>query len=1145
MQKTQQNYDNYPQHPGAICYWENLYGGAIFYHLSQYLRQTKTFHLIVAPDNHFAQEASLALQYYCPEKRVAYLPDWETLPYDLFSPHQDLISERIHIFSDLLFGKIDSLILSVQTLMLPTPSLKHIQDNCFSIHKGETLHIENFSHKLEKQAYLRVSQVMQHGEYAIRGGIIDIFPSGLEMPLRLELFDNTIESIRYFDPENQRSTESVERITILAAKEFSLQEKSIQLFRENWRLLFSGNPLDSTIYRAVSEGKAPQGIEYYLPLFTEKNNNLFNFIDQKTIICRLNDTQSAAENFWETIEARYQTDAFDNSRPRLPSERLFLKPHQVFTYLKQYPQIALLQNQRHANETLSDWPYKAAANVAINHRLQNPLDNLVHLKNKTKKPIIAITESIGRQYHFADLCQKHSCTYEIISQLDPEKIKVPGLYLLTAPLFQGFETAKFLLITETELFGKIVYGHKRKKTKIIDPQQAIYNLAELHEGAAVVHQSHGVGRYIGLETMTAVDIQQEYIVLAFADNAKLYVPVTQLNQISRYSGMDPALAPLHKLGTQRWNKEKQKTMEKMHDVAADLLQLQAKRDTGTAHAFPAPDLDYARFVSAFPFEVTADQDKAINDVLQDLQAAKPMDRLVCGDVGFGKTEVAMRAAFIVAQANKQSIVLVPTTLLAEQHFQTFQERFADFAVNIACLSRFKTQKEQKNIIANIQEGKIDIIIGTHKLLNKSLQFPKLGLIILDEEHRFGVDQKEQLKKYKHTVDMLTLTATPIPRTLNLALSGMRDLSLIATPPAKRLSVKTFCYPYSKTVIREAVLREILRGGQLFYLLNDVSKMPERLADLKKIVPEAQIDIAHGQMSERTLEAIMGNFYHNRFNVLICSTIIETGIDIPNANTIIIEKADRFGLAQLHQLRGRVGRAHHQAYAYLLTEPEKKLSKDAEKRLMAITQHDDLGVGFILASQDLEIRGAGELLGDSQSGHIQEIGFSLYMDLLTRTIESLKAGKVFDLNDLDKKNVDINLQISAIIPEDYLNDPHQRLLLYKRLADATTEKILSALTIEMIDRFGPPPTALKNLFAIHQLRLRATQLGIQKIEANQQGGKIIFSSKTTVSTEKIIQLLQNKANACKFELGNTLRYTFSTQLANDRIAQVERLLDKLQ
>ncbi len=956
-----------------------------------------------------------------------------------------------------------------------------------------------------KRAIDAVNQVFEHGEFAIRGAILDIFPMGSPFPYRIELFDEKIETIRRFDPETQSSVEKITQIRLFPAREYPLTEDGINQFRQTWRAQFTGNPKESPIYEQISEGMPATGAEYYLPLFFPKLETFFDFLPTHCQIVCTDFLPKVADKFWQEVDVRYEQLRHDIHRPLCPPETVFLAPHEIFAAMKNFPQIQchtelLAEKAGHYNFATSVPP-----SLNVDHKAKNPLNKLQNFLQQNSERILFCAETTGRREILLELLTEIDLHPEIFASWQAF-LNSKSIYgICVAPLDFGLwlQEPALALICESQLFGEQVQQRRLRKQTQQDPATMIRNLTELQIGAPVVHIEHGVGRYLGLEQMSAGGQQGEYLKLEYAGGDKIYVPVTSLHQISRYTGADADHAPLQRLGTKQWQTIKRKTAEQVRDVAAELLDIYSRRQASPGHTFKSPDHNFLQFRRAFAFEETPDQTRAINEVINDMTAPRSMDRLICGDVGFGKTEVAMQAAFLAVQDGKQVAVLVPTTLLAEQHLHSFRDRFADWPIQIAAFSRMQSAKDQKAAVARLAEGKIDIAIGTHKLLAENIRFKDLGLLIIDEEHRFGVRQKERVKALRAHVDILTLTATPIPRTLNMALAGTRDLSIIATPPARRLSIKTFIYEYEPSIIREAVLREAMRGGQLYFLHNEVDTIVAMAEKLQNIVPEARIGIAHGQMPERQLEKVMTDFYHQRFNVLVCTTIIESGIDIPTANTILINRADRFGLAQLHQLRGRVGRSHHQAYAYLLVPAGQKLNADAEKRLTAISQLEDLGAGFQLATHDLEIRGAGEFLGEEQSGHIHAVGFSLYMELLEAAVKALKSGQEPTLELSESQGPEINLHLSAFVPENYLPDVSVRLTLYKRLANCETEQEMNELKIEMIDRFGLLPEVTQQLFNITRLKLLVAPLGITKVEVTDEYGYLHFDEKPKINLQKLV------------------------------------------
>jgi len=1101
---------------------------------------------------------------------ICLFPDWETLPYDTFSPHQDIISQRLATLYQLSRMEKGVVIVPVCTLLQRIAPKKYLDLNSLLIKKGDKKDLHQLRQELEASGYRAVDQVMEHGEFCARGAIIDLFPMGSKSPFRLDFFDDEIDEIRLFDPESQRSSDKVEGIDLLPAHEFPTDKAGTNLFRSQYREIFSGNIPKESVYHQVSNGILPAGIEYYLPLFFDETNTLCDYLSENTLVIISGDIDKAQTQFWSDAQFRYEDRKYDTSRPLLAPEKLFLNSEELYSALKPYDRITLKAQEQATNnesDTVNEGnntPTKSGTvhfdvntlpDLTVDHKLKQPFELLTQFieSKETPNKILFIAESQGRRESVLDLLQRDNIKPQVFPTIDDfiesdETIGITVNALTHGFIFQSKGTARknaIALITESELLGdRVQQTRRRNKQKDVQADALFKNLAELSIGQPVVHIDHGIGRYSGLETLETGGITTEFLMLTYANESKLYVPVGSLHLISRYSGTDAEHAPLHKLGTDSWSKAKKKAAEKVKDVAAELLDIYAKRANNHGHTFKRDKNDYRAFADSFGFEETLDQEQAINAVVSDMLSPKTMDRLVCGDVGFGKTEVAMRAAFIAVNDSKQTAILVPTTLLAQQHYENFRDRFANWPVSIEVLSRFKTAKEQNAVIAKVESGEIDILIGTHKLLQNSIKYKDLGLLIVDEEHRFGVKQKEKIKQLRSNVDILTLTATPIPRTLNMAMGGMRDLSIIATPPAKRLAVKTFVRQREDALIRESILREILRGGQVYFLHNNVDTIDKTAADIQTLVPEARIIVAHGQMRERELERIMSDFYHQRYNVLVCTTIIETGIDVPSANTIMMDRADHLGLAQLHQLRGRVGRSHHQAYAYLLTPHEKRMTKDAKKRLDAIASLEDLGAGFTLATHDLEIRGAGELLGEDQSGSMSQIGFSLYMEMLDEAVSSLKDGKTLSLDQVMRNQTEIELRVPALLPDDYIFDISLRLSIYKRIASCKSKQELDDIQVELIDRFGLLPQATKNLVHIAKLRLKAQTIGISRIEANESGGSIEFSDNTKVDPMLIIKLIQQKQSIYKMEGANKLKFIRTTADSKSRFVLVTTILNEL-
>jgi transcription-repair coupling factor (superfamily II helicase) len=1135
---------------GQTMRWGRLYGSSYGLVISQAARQADRLVVVITPDTPSANQLEYDIRFYgggSDELPVLHFPDWETLPYDAFSPHQDIISDRLATLYQLSKLKKGILVVPAATLMYRLAPREFLDANVFLLDVGDRIDIDAMRERLTESGYRLVSQVMEHGEFAVRGSIIDLFPMGGTQPYRLELFDDELESIRTFDPESQRSIDKVDHIRMLPAREFPFNEQSISRFRQNYRAAIEGDPQVSSIYRDVSNNITPSGIEYYLTLFFDKTASLFDYLPNNSVVVKINDVDEAARRFGDEVNRRYEQGRYNVERPILEPQRVFLPHTEFFQQLKTLPQV-IVQNFKLEESKPGYFNFTTAKppQLTMDARAPRPTDKLLEFIKQFDGRILFAAESTGRRETLLEILKACDLIPAQVSDWQAFLESDATLAITVAPLQNGLflEDPAIAVIAETQLFGEQVLQQRRRRAKQRDPDLIIRNLVELEEGSPVVHEDHGVGRYLGLQSLNVGGIEQEFLTLEYAGGDKLYVPVASLHLISRYTGASPDIAPLHKLGSNQWEKAKRKAREQVRDVAAELLDIYARREARVGYQYKLETDQYHAFAAAFPFEETPDQEDAIHGVLTDMTSEKPMDRLVCGDVGFGKTEVAMRAAFIAVQDGKQVAMLVPTTLLAQQHFENFKDRFADWPVRIESLSRFRSKKEQDNVITGLQDGNIDIVIGTHKLIQKGIKFKRLGLVIIDEEHRFGVRQKERFKALRSEVDVLTLTATPIPRTLNMSLSGLRDLSIIATAPARRMAIKTFVNHWNDQLIQEACLREIRRGGQVFFLHNEVETIEKMAKQIEALIPEAKIAVAHGQMRERELERVMADFYHQRFNILVCTTIIETGIDVPNANTIIMNRADRFGLAQLYQLRGRVGRSHHQAYAYLVVPTRKAMTADALKRLEAIESIQDLGAGFTLATHDLEIRGAGELLGEEQSGQMQEIGFSMYMDLLERAVEALRSGKQPELDKPLEHGTEVDLGLSALIPDDYLPDVHTRLIMYKRIANAKSFDDLRELQVEMIDRFGLLPEQTKNLFRVTELKLKATPLGIKKIEFGSDSGRFIFNTQPNIDPMTVITLIQTKPNLYKMDGQDKLRIIRNMPDAKVRADVVEDCLNLL-
>ncbi|GAA5523491.1 transcription-repair-coupling factor [Microbulbifer aestuariivivens] len=1082
------------------------------------------------------------------ELEIIQFPDWEILPYDTFSPHQDIISDRLSTLYRLPRMRRGVVIAPVSTLMHRLAPRGYISGNALLLKEGQTFDMDAQRRALEQAGYHCVDTVYEHGEFAVRGALMDLFPMGSPLPYRIDLFDDEIESLRTFDPETQRTVERVDSVQLLPAREFPLHKAALSRFLANWHEAFNCDPANVPIYQDISAGIAPAGIEYYLPLFFGGDSaSLFDYLPEGSAALLQGDIQKPVESFWREVNNRYESRRGDLTRPILEPAKILLRQEEFNSALKGMPRAIFSDSTLEVAEGNYNFATLTPPNLPIDGKSEQPLATLETYLMEHSGRVLFCAESGGRREALLELLQGIRLAPTPCASwrefLDGDMTHG----IAVAPIDQGLrlESPDISVIAEPQLFGERVMQQRRRKKAKDDADNVVKNLAELHIGSPVVHIDHGVGRYRGLQSLDIDGQPAEFLTLEYADEAKLYVPVASLHLISRYSGADEALAPLHKMGSEQWQKAKRKAAEKVRDAAAELLDIYARREARVGHAFDNPGLAYREFATGFPFEETPDQQQAIEAVVADMLSKKPMDRLVCGDVGFGKTEVAMRAAFVAAHAGKQVAMLVPTTLLAQQHYQSLQDRFADWPINVEVISRFRSGKEVDSVKERVANGKVDILVGTHKLLQSDLDFKNLGLLIIDEEHRFGVRQKERLKSLRAEVDILTLTATPIPRTLNMAMSGIRDLSVIATPPARRLSVKTFVRQRDEALIKEAILREILRGGQVYFLHNEVKSIERIARELEALVPEARIAVGHGQMRERELEQVMSDFYHKRFNVLVCTTIIETGIDVPTANTILIERADKFGLAQLHQLRGRVGRSHHQAYAYLLTPNKRTMTSDAIKRLEAISEAQDLGAGFTLATHDLEIRGAGELLGEEQSGQIQSVGFNLYMEMLDRAVKAIREGRTPNIDEpLESPTVDVNLRVPALIPEDYLPDVHGRLIMYKRIANAASRDELRELQVEMIDRFGLLPEPLKYLFRTTEIKLRASAMGIRKLEASAARGRLEFSENTSVDPLTLVKLVQNQPGMYQLAGANLLTFALDESGPEERLAQVAGVLEQL-
>jgi len=1086
------------------------------------------------------------IAWFAPALRVATLPDWETLPYDHFSPHQDLVSERLAALYHASRGECDVLLVASTTALYRLAPPSYLAAFTFFLAQGEKLDVDALRAQLALGGYQHVTQVVAAGEFSVRGGLIDLFPMGSALPYRIDLFDREIEAIKSFDVDSQRTLYPVPNVRLLPAREFPQDDAARTRFRGRFREVFEGDPSKSALYRDISNGITPGGIEYYLPLFFDATATLADYLPAAATLCIHGDVAASVERFWQDTGSRYRLLRGDPERPLLPPHELFLPVDEFNGMLKPFARIGLGASApaveaagAHRDST------HALPPLQVDRRAGDPLHALKRFATATRERVLIVADGLGRRETMQQYFAEYGFKPAVVADWEEFVRGDASPALAVGPPHGGFlwPEGGIALVTEAELYADVVRGPTRRDVRRTNVETMLRDLSEMRIGDPVVHEEHGIGRYLGLVTLDLGDGPNEFLHLLYANDAKLYVPVASLHVISRYSGAAPEAAPLHELGSGQWDKAKRKAAQRAHDTAAELLNLYAQRAAREGHAFRFDLHDYEAFAAAFPFEETPDQAGAIEAVIKDLVTGRPMDRLVCGDVGFGKTEVALRAAFIALADGKQVAVLVPTTLLAEQHFETFSDRFGSLPVKLAQLSRFRTGKEAKAVLDGLAQGHIDLVIGTHRLIQSDVRFKALGLIIIDEEHRFGVRHKEQLKRLRAECDVLTLTATPIPRTLALSLEGLRDFSVIATAPERRLAIKTFVAPYAPGVVREAVLRELKRGGQIYYLHNDIATIEARAAKLRALVPESRLAIAHGQMPERELERVMRDFYQQRCNLLLCSTIIESGLDVATANTIIIDRADRFGLAQLHQLRGRVGRSHHQAYAYLLTPPDEALSTQAKKRLEAIQLMEELGSGFYLAMHDLEIRGAGEVLGEEQSGEMQQIGFQLYVDMLKAAVDALKAGREADLAEPLGVTTEINLHVPALLPETYCSDVHERLVLYKRLANCESEPELTAMQEELIDRFGLPPEPTQALLACHRLRIAGERLGVIRIDSGPERTQLQFGPRPDFDPARLIALIQ-KDGRYRLAGQDRVRIERAAPSLEERVALVREFLGRL-
>jgi transcription-repair coupling factor (superfamily II helicase) len=1117
--------------------WHQLYGSAAALALAEATRADRRLYVVIVDAARELERLTAELRFFAGEELpLLRLPDWEVLPYELFSPHPDITSERLKTLFELPQLRHGCLIVSADTLMQRLAPRSYVQGRAFELKRGQALAIEPFRQRLTEAGYASVSQVVSPGEFAVRGSLLDVFPMGAAAPLRIDLFDEQIEAIRRFDPETQRSLDALPGVRLLPAREVPLDTEGVKDFRRRYRTRFEGDPTRSLVYRGVSEGLAPAGVEFYQPLFFDSMATLFDYLPADAVIVHEAALPQTLGKAWQDIEARYEDRRHDIERPVLGPAELFLEPAALEAALAGFASIILdafkADTELHgAAAEVRNFPTSAPRELRVDVRAERPFAALDAFLSAFEGRVLLAADSAGRREVLHEMLRAHRHEVAVVPGWDAFVAGTARLALTVAPDLEGLTliAPPIAVIAEGQLFGARARQERRRK-RAADPEAILRDLQDLNPGAPVVHEEYGVGRYAGLRPMDIGGQPGEFLVLEYQDGDRIYVPVHALHLVSRYTGAAPESAPLHKLGTDQWARARRRAAEQIRDVAAELLDLYARRKAQQGLALAAGELDYQSFANAFPFEETEDQAQAIEQVLADLSSERPMDRIVCGDVGFGKTEVAMRAAFVAVQAGKQVAILAPTTLLVQQHLTNFRDRFADWPVRIEGLSRFGGSTQTQAVLAGLEQGKVDIVIATHRLLHAHARFRDLGLLIIDEEHRFGVRDKQRLQALRANVHVLTLTATPIPRTLNMALGGLRDLSLITTAPAGRLAIKTFLIEWHAPTMREAALRELRRGGQIYFVHNEVRTIEKIAAEVQALVPEASLRIGHGQMRERELEQLMVDFYHRRFSVLVCTTIIESGIDVPTANTIMINRADTLGLAQLHQLRGRVGRSHHRAYAYLIAPPRQGLARDAVKRLEAIESMEELGAGFVLATHDLEIRGAGELLGEEQSGQVTEIGLSLYLDMLEHAVRALKDGREPVLDQPLAAATEVELRLPAFLPEVYVGDVHMRLSLYKRIAAADSEAALDELSAEIHDRFGPLPGAAQSLLRIARLKLTARALGVRRLDLGLQGGSVLFEERSRIDPATVVRMIQSGAR--EYRLEGPLKLRVSRQLPTD-------------
>jgi transcription-repair coupling factor (superfamily II helicase) len=1127
--------------------WHELPGSARALAIAEAAAADDRLYLVITADARSLDDLERELRFFAGDALpLLHLPDWEVLPYDQFSPHPDIISERLATLAKLPFAARGILLVAAETLLQRLPPREFIQARSFSLKTGQKFALAQVRAQLAQAGYYSVAQVASPGEYALRGSLFDVYPMGTAAPLRIDLFDDEIESIRHFDPETQRSLERIEQLELLPAREVPLDEDAVRNFRRRFRTRFEGDPTRSSLYRGVSAGHAAPGVEFYLPLFFDQTATLFDYLPGRVVVVTDGGIPAALEAVWQGIVARHEDRRHDIERPLLDPAELFLPPGQVLARLAGKPEIRVGGVVDPTDPMRAvELPVAPPRSLRLDARAAEPLAPLLDFMATFPGRIVIGADSPGRREVLNDLLRAAGQAPRVLSGWQEFAATQERLSLLTAPDVGGLALLNppVALFADTQLFGQRARQERRRRRATLDPEAILRDLQDLNAGAPVVHEEYGVGRYVGLQVMEIAGQPGEFLIIEYQGGDRIYVPVSALHLVSRYTGAAPESAPLHKLGSDQWAKARKRATEQIRDVAAELLDLYARRQAQQALALKYDEREYLAFAGTFPFEETPDQAEAIANVLKDLGGQRPMDRIVCGDVGFGKTEVAVRAAFAAVQAGKQVAVLVPTTLLAEQHVTTFRDRFADYPVRIESLSRFRAGKESRATLDALTDGKVDIVVATHRLLHADARFKDLGLLIIDEEHRFGVRDKEKLKALRAAVHVLTLTATPIPRTLNMALGGLRELSLITTPPPARIAIKTFVSEWDGPSIREAAMRELRRGGQIYFVHNEVQSIEKIADDLRQLIPEASIRVGHGQMRERDLEQLMVDFYHRRFDILVCTTIIESGIDVPTANTIMINRADKLGLAQLHQLRGRVGRSHHRAYAYLIVPSRRSLSADAARRLEAIESLEELGAGFVLATHDLEIRGAGEFLGESQSGELTEVGLSMYLDMLERAVQALKEGREPDLNRPLAAATEVNLHLPALLPDTYVSDVHTRLNLYKRIAAAADATQLDDLQAELIDRFGELPQPGTTLLRVARLTLAARAAGVRRLDVGQLSSYFLFEPDNRVDPQQLIRLMQKEPRVYRLEGPLKLRIAVGAEPAL-RAEIAQQLLQRL-